>query len=160
MSAGVPSLTHEVGSWHVATNSNAALASILRPVWSYCGSFTPSASFWRTQPSPPRASARSRAVLMEAVGQCPQPGCVGRFRGCLHDASDPRAVRRARRSRRRSTRRRLRLAEARLRISEDMGLIEGRLSGQRGKQMPDLSFSHFDPATELASGSDWLALRP
>ena len=54
----------------------------------------------------------------------------------------------------------LRLAEARLRISEDMGLIEGRLSGQRGKQMPDLSFSHFDPATELASGSDWLALRP
>ena len=37
-----------------------------------------------------------------------------------------------------------------------MGLIEGRLSGQRGKQMPDLSFSHFDPATELASGSDGL----
>ena len=37
-------------------------------------------------------AVRRGAVLVLPVGQRPQPGCVGRFRGRLHDAADYDAV--------------------------------------------------------------------
>jgi hypothetical protein len=37
-------------------------------------------------------AVRRRAALVQAICEGPQPGCVGWFRGCLHDAADHLAI--------------------------------------------------------------------
>src|SRR4051812_31141873 len=81
-----------VRCWDIATNSNAALASILRPVLELLRKLHSRRQLLANASMAAFASARSRAVLMVAVGEGPQPGCVGRFGGCLHDAAHHHAI--------------------------------------------------------------------
>jgi hypothetical protein len=79
-------------NWHIATNSNAALAAILRPVL----------ELLRTLHSV-RQLFLNAAIAASRVGVA--RGWAAGFAGCLHDAADHHAVSEHGRSRRRSTRR-------------------------------------------------------